>query len=108
MIAAYARGHGFNRCGSSTMRLASSLFVAALALVLSGCMTAEQQRSADEAKCRSYGFKHNNDAFAECLQRIELDRRAEARAAHRFDPFLEPRVIYRPVIVQRPRPRPTP
>lgn len=88
------------------MRLASSLFVAALAFTLSGCMTAEQQRSADEAKCRSYGFKHKNDAFAECLQRIELDRRAETRDARRLDPFFEPRVIYRPVIVRRPGPRP--
>ncbi len=83
------------------MRLVSCLAVATLALALSGCMTAQEQRAADEAKCRSYGFKHDNDAFAECLQRIELDRRAEMRDMRRFDPFWEPMVVYRSIIVQR-------
>jgi hypothetical protein len=81
------------------MRPLTSFAVAVLALVLSGCMTAEEQRAADEAKCRSYGFQQKNDAFAECLQRIELDRRADMRELRR-DPFWEPRVVYRPVIVR--------
>ncbi len=71
--------------------------VVAFGLLLSGCMTAEQQRTADEEKCRSYGFTRKNDAFAECLQRLELDRRAEARENRSIDPF--PRVIYQPVYV---------
>ncbi|KQZ79107.1 hypothetical protein ASD64_12155 [Mesorhizobium sp. Root157] len=83
------------------MRLLAPLAIAALALTLAGCMTAEEQRAADEAKCRSYGFERNNDAFAECLQRIELDRRADMRELRR-DPFWEPRVIYRPVVVHPP------
>jgi hypothetical protein len=83
------------------MRLLASFAVATLALTLSGCMTAEDQRAADEAKCRSYGFQQRNDAFAECLQRLELDRRADLREMRR-DPFFEPMVIYRPVIVRPP------
>lgn len=80
-----------------------TILVAALSVLCAGCMTAQEQRAADEAKCRSYGFTKKNDAFAECLQRIDLDRRAELRAAPAFDPWYGP-VIYRPVIV-RPRPK---
>ena len=83
-----------------TMRL---LAIAILALI-AGCttMTPEQQRQADEETCRSYGFTRKNDAFAECLQRIELDRRAARRATFQRDPWLyapPPRVI----VVQRSR-----
>lgn len=86
------------------MRALTSFALVALGVLLSGCMSAQDLRAADEAKCRAYGFKHNNDAFAECLQRIELDRRAESREMRRIDPFLQPRVIYRPVIVRPPTP----
>ena len=51
----------------------------ALTVLLSGCLTSEQQRAADEERCRSYGFKHRNDAFAECMQRLDLARRARLR-----------------------------
>jgi len=71
--------------------------VIAFGLLLSSCMTVEQQRAADEEKCHSYGFARKNDAFAECLQRLELDRRAAARENRYIDPF--PRVIYQPVYV---------
>jgi hypothetical protein len=77
--------------------------VVALAATCAGCMTAEDRRAADEAKCRSYGFVRKNDAFAECLQRIDLARRAELRSTSVFDPWDRP-VIYRPVII-RPRPK---
>ena len=60
------------------MRL-STISAASRPLLLAGCLTAEEQRAADEAKCRSYGFTKKNDAFAECLQRIDLARRAELR-----------------------------
>ena len=82
------------------------LVVMALCVLVSGCVSAEEQRAADEAKCRSYGFRHRNDAFAECLQRLDLDRRAALRQASSFDPWMEPRVIYRPVFVPRPPPKP--
>ena len=53
--------------------------VIGLSILLTGCITPEQQKTADEERCRSYGFKHRNDAFAECMQRLDLDRRARLR-----------------------------
>jgi len=64
-------------------------------VLLAGCMTAEERRAADEAKCRSYGFKTRNDAFAECMQRLDLDRRAAARANVGLDPWDGPVIVYR-------------
>jgi hypothetical protein len=60
---------------------------AMLALLLSGCLTPEQRRAADEERCRSYGFTKRNDAFAECLQRIDLARRARLNSAVYVDGF---------------------
>lgn len=69
--------------------------LAATALFLAGCQTAAEVRANDEDKCRAYGFRPNTDAFAECLQRIDLDRRAAFRAT-RMEPFMwnQPMVIY--------------
>ena len=79
------------------LRTLSLLFVAGL---LAGCVSSEEQRALDEQKCRSYGFTQRNDAFAECLQRIELDRRAESRDRQAaFDDWNRPVVIYRPSVV---------
>ncbi|MBN9218210.1 MAG: hypothetical protein J0I79_09675 [Mesorhizobium sp.] len=82
-----------------------AVMVTVLAATCVGCtaMSAQDRRAADEAKCRSYGFLKKNDAFAECLQRIDLDRRAELRSTSAFDPWDRP-VIYRPIIV-RPQPK---
>ena len=82
-----------------------TVLVVALVALCAGCtsMSPQERRAADEAKCRSYGFTKKNDAFAECLQRIDLDRRAELRATPAFDPWDRP-IIYRPIIV-RPRPQ---
>lgn len=79
------------------IRTISMLFMAAL---LAGCVTAEEQRAADEAKCRSYGFTKRNDAFATCMQRIDLDRRAAFRE-RTYDDFYGP-FYYRPAIIVRP------
>ncbi|WP_183647465.1 hypothetical protein [Brucella daejeonensis] len=65
-----------------------------------GCttMTPEQRRAADEQTCRSYGFKARTDAFANCLMRLDLDRRADRRAwQNQMDFYDRPMVIYRPV-----------
>ncbi|MBW9064042.1 hypothetical protein JNB71_11990 [Rhizobium herbae] len=64
------------------MHARNILLLAALGAILSGCvsMTPEERRAADEKTCLSYGFRRNTDALATCLQRIELDRRAESRA----------------------------
>ncbi|HWK68692.1 MAG TPA: hypothetical protein VNS34_27525 [Rhizobiaceae bacterium] len=58
----------------------NAFLLGVVAISVSGCVTAEEQRAADEAKCRSYGFTKRNDAFAECMQRIDLNRSANARA----------------------------
>lgn len=78
----------------------------ALAILLAGCttMTPEERRAADEAECRSYGFTKRNDAFAECLQRLELDRRADMRYRADFDRWYGPAIVYRPVPVYVRRP----
>ncbi|TWG53715.1 MULTISPECIES: hypothetical protein [unclassified Aminobacter] len=75
-----------------------------LLLFLAGCVTAEEQRAMDEDTCRSYGFTKKNDAFAECLLRLELDRRAERRASMAQLEYSRPWVIYRPVPVHPPHP----
>ena len=67
--------------------------LAAATLLLAGCQTAEEMRASDENRCVSYGFRPNTDAFAECLQRIDLDRRAELRQASR-DALFMPQPVY--------------
>ncbi len=78
------------------------LIAVCLAALAGGCttMTPQERRAADEAQCRSYGFTRKNDAFAECLQRIDLERRALRRAdASSFDRSFYDPWSYRPVIV---------
>lgn len=86
----------------------NALTAVGLALLLAGCttMTPQERRAADEAQCRSYGFTKRNDAFAECLQRIDLDRRAARRAndaafQRSYDPWNRALVVYQPVVAQR-------
>ncbi|MEK4034947.1 hypothetical protein WOC76_09005 [Methylocystis sp. IM3] len=58
-------------------------FLAALAagLLLCACETTTpaQQRAADEARCRSYGFRRGTDGFSKCLLDVDLDRAADRR-----------------------------
>jgi len=75
-----------------------ALPVFALAAVCAGCMTVEERRAADEEKCRSYGFTKRNDAFAECMQRIDLARSA-ARRSDAFDYWGGPVVVYQSIPV---------
>ncbi|MGR4844583.1 hypothetical protein ACIPSK_18480 [Rhizobium sp. LARHSG275] len=61
------------------------IFITALAAIVAGLsacqtMTPEERRAADEQRCLGYGFRRGTDGFATCLQRIDLDRRAESRA----------------------------
>ncbi|MBB3521134.1 MULTISPECIES: hypothetical protein [Rhizobium] len=64
------------------MRTAVLITLLAAITGLSACqtMTPEERRAADEQRCLSYGFRRGTDGFATCLQRIDLDRRAESRA----------------------------
>ncbi|WP_455272391.1 hypothetical protein [Rhizobium herbae] len=68
------------------MPIRKLLSLVALGAILGGCttMTLQERRSADEKTCLSYGFRRNTDALATCLQRIDLDRRAESRSL-RYD-----------------------
>jgi len=45
-------------------------------LVLTSCVSPEEIRREDEATCLGYGFHAGTDAFASCLQKESLARRA--------------------------------
>ncbi|WP_420848005.1 hypothetical protein [Nitratireductor luteus] len=80
-----------------------SLLALGFFVFVTGCatMTPEERRAMDEQECRDFGFKPGTDAFAGCLQRIELDRRAARRAQMaEMDHWGQPMVIYRPIIVK--------
>lgn len=66
------------------------LIALGLAAALGGCMTAAEQRSADEARCRSYGFKPGAESFANCLMEVDLDRSASRRARLEASGFYGP------------------
>ncbi len=88
------------------MKAARSMLLLTVATLLAACqsMTPEQRRAADEGQCLNYGFRRGTEAFAECLQRIDLDRRAEARASSiRASQMMwePPLVIERRVIVRK-------
>lgn len=53
----------------------------ALPFLLVGCqsMTVEERRAHDRQTCRDYGFRYLNDAFAECMMRLDLERKAARR-----------------------------
>lgn len=70
-----------------------SAALALTALVIAGCQTVEERRAADENRCVSYGFRPRTDAFAECLQRIDIDRRQSLREASRDALYMPPPVI---------------
>ena len=62
------------------MKRRTVLLALGLALpLLGGCTTSAERRTSDDATCRSYGFRPGTDAFAGCLQNIDLDRSAERR-----------------------------
>ncbi|OJU03809.1 MAG: hypothetical protein BGN83_18635 [Rhizobium sp. 63-7] len=77
-------------------------------LLLSACqtMTPEERRAADEAKCRDYGFRARTESFANCLMKLDLDRRAERRsfrdsaAMDPWYPWGPPLVVERRVIIR--------
>ncbi|RIY02425.1 hypothetical protein D3218_03340 [Aureimonas flava] len=54
--------------------------LAPLTLAACATVTPAERRAADEARCRDYGFRPGTDAFAACLQRIDLDRSETRRA----------------------------
>ena len=67
----------------------TSIAVLALALSAGGCITLEERRALDAEQCRGYGFRTGTDAFANCLQQIDLDR-ADSRRAFAYRDFSGP------------------
>ncbi len=53
--------------------------IAGLSLCACETTSPAQQRAADEARCRSYGFRRGTDGFSKCLLDIDLDRAADRR-----------------------------
>lgn len=62
------------------MRFARLLVAVGLLSALTGCMSTAEIRARDETRCHGYGFRPGTDAFAKCLQNIDLDRSADRRA----------------------------
>lgn len=62
------------------MRIAKILLAAGAVALLTGCMSVAERRYVDEGRCAGYGFRPGSDAFAKCLQNIDLDRSADSRA----------------------------
>ena len=56
-------------------RLGFASVVLALTLSLASCVSPEELRRQDEARCSGYGFHPGSDAFAGCLQKESLARR---------------------------------
>ncbi|WP_404286845.1 hypothetical protein ACD578_17070 [Microvirga sp. RSM25] len=52
------------------------------AFLLAACTTTTpaDRRRADEAQCRSYGFRPGTNAFSHCLLDLDLNRAADRRA----------------------------
>lgn len=66
------------------MKMSRLLPAAALLLLCGGCVTSDaERRAADEARCRSYGFRAPSEGFSRCLLDLDLDRAADRR--YRFD-----------------------
>ena len=84
------------------MTVSKILAVAALGLSAAACSSTTYEThtagaypvSSSERACLDYGFRAGTDAFAECLQRIDLDRRASLRQSSREALFLA-----RPVVI---------
>lgn len=50
------------------------LLLAFLPLAAAGCVSAEDQRAADQNKCASFGFQPGTDAFANCMMKQNAQR----------------------------------
>lgn len=61
------------------MTMAKLVAGALLALACAGCVTDAELRAADEARCRSFGFRSQSDGFSNCLLQLDLDRSADRR-----------------------------
>jgi hypothetical protein len=51
--------------------IASAIFAC---LLLSGCVSAEEQAKLDESKCQSYGAKPGSPGYFQCRTQLETER----------------------------------
>ncbi len=56
------------------MKISRLVALAAFAILLTGCQSVGERRAVDEGRCSSYGFRPGSNAYANCLQRIDLQR----------------------------------
>lgn len=54
-------------------------FAALLPLAVAGCVSAEDQRAADQEKCASYGYRPGTDGFANCMMSRDYQRDDDQR-----------------------------
>jgi len=59
-----------------TIKLLPFLF---LPLGIAGCVSAEDQRAADQEKCASYGYRPGTDGFASCMESQDWKRDDDQR-----------------------------
>lgn len=66
------------------MRARGLIAMSFAALLIGACQSTQEIRAADEARCRSYGFRRGTDAFSKCLLDIDLDRSANRRSIQNY------------------------
>ena len=50
------------------------MVIAGLLVAISGCMSTEELRKQDAAKCSGYGFRVGTNQFAQCMMQMERER----------------------------------
>jgi hypothetical protein len=61
-------------------------------LLLSGCVTADEQAKLDDSKCQSYGAKPGSPGYFQCRTRLEAERNPTPPSA----PVISPPAILEP------------
>jgi hypothetical protein len=57
-----------------TFSFCRSFLALALGLLVTGCLTAEQQAQRNEERCVARGYQPKTDNFNDCVVRLETDR----------------------------------
>ncbi|OHV83718.1 hypothetical protein [Rhizobium sp. LCM 4573] len=55
------------------------LFIALIPLAAAGCVSAKDQRAADQDKCASYGYQPGTNRFADCMRDQDWQRQDDQR-----------------------------
>lgn len=54
-----------------------------MCVLLTGCISVEQQRAMDQQRCQDFGFMPGTDAMANCMMNVSQQRQAEIAAQQR-------------------------